>query len=345
MSEVKDTRSRKWNLTINNPVDHELTHEVIKELLAGFKSLEYYCMADEKGLEDETHHTHLFLYSGNQIRFSTVKKAFPPAHIEAAKGTAEHNRDYIDKRGKWEDDEKHGTKIDGTFEEWGDCPKERQGQRTDLIHMIECVEANKSNCEIIRENPKAFTHQKYLNDYRQEIRYEKYRDTYRTLDIEYIYGVTRIGKTKSVYDEHGYCKVYSVDDYDHPFDMYDGEPVMLFDEFRSQLRISDMLKYLDGHPLKLPARYQYRIACYKKVYILSNEPLRNQYIHIQQEQPETWKAFLARINRLYHYTDAGKQEIDIQEHMVDIGSNTKLRLPWGGRIISDDESLPIKLYK
>ncbi len=38
------------------------------------------------------------------------------------------------------------------------------------------------------------------------------------------------------------------------------EPVLCLDEFRSSLLIGDMLDYLDGYPLALPARYANRQA-------------------------------------------------------------------------------------
>jgi hypothetical protein len=86
---------------------------------------------------------------------------------------------------------------------------------------------------------------------------------------------------------------------------------MVFDEYRSQLRISDMLNYLDGYPLKLKSRYVNKQACYTKVYIISNEPLSAQYPSIQQDQPDTWAALLRRIHKLYEYTLDGKQERDM----------------------------------
>lgn len=45
----KDSQSRKWQLTINNPVEKGYTHEVIKSILIDMKSLVYWCMADEIG--------------------------------------------------------------------------------------------------------------------------------------------------------------------------------------------------------------------------------------------------------------------------------------------------------
>ena len=61
MSEqVKDTQSRKWQITINNPVEKGFTHESIRVILFSMKSVVYWCMSDEIG-ENETYHTHIYL--------------------------------------------------------------------------------------------------------------------------------------------------------------------------------------------------------------------------------------------------------------------------------------------
>ena len=97
----KNTQSRKWQLTINNPIDKGLTHDNLKSIITNdnFKSLEYWAMCDEIGLEEKTPHTHIFVYCRNGIRFDRVKKLIPTAHIEFCKGTCQQNRDYIRKEG------------------------------------------------------------------------------------------------------------------------------------------------------------------------------------------------------------------------------------------------------
>ena len=127
----KDTRHRKYQLTINNPGE-TWTHEKIKTSLKTL-NLKYYCMADETGQQEQTPHTHIYLVTSiSAIRFSTVKSLFPTAHIEPAQGTSEENRAYIQKSGKWAEGEKGKTSVPGTFEEWGECPNERPGERADL---------------------------------------------------------------------------------------------------------------------------------------------------------------------------------------------------------------------
>jgi hypothetical protein len=311
LSEGRNTQSRKWQLTINNPLEHDLNHEKIKNVLLDMKPLEYFCMADEKGLEEETPHTHLYIHFNKPVRFSTIKNAFPSAHIEQARGTALQNRDYIAKQGKWENDDKHGTKIEGTYEEWGEMPVERQGARNDLVEMVEGIENGKTNCQLVRENPNNLRYMQHMNQYRQDMLHETYRDVFRTMYVEYVYGETEVGKTRHIFQMYNYCEVYRVTDYEHPFDNYQGEPIMVFDEYRSQLRISDMLNYLDGYPLKLKSRYVNKQACYTKVYIISNESLDTQYPSIQKEQPKTWAAFLRRIHKYCEYLPDGKQERDM----------------------------------
>jgi len=106
-------------------------------------------------------------------------------------------------------------------------------------------------------------------------------------------------------EEFGYSGVYRVTDYSHPFDSYAGEDVLLFDEYSSNFKIRELLNYLDGYPLTLPCRYTNRVACYTKVYIISNLPLSKQHRETQLDSPETFSALLRRIHRVVEYRDNG----------------------------------------
>ena len=70
-----------------------------------------------------------------------------------------------------------------------------------------------------------------------------------------------------------------------------------------------MLNYLDVHPLMLPARYTDKVACFRKVYIISNIPLEEQYLSVQQNEPETWQAFSRRIHVSLDYLKNDKIEL------------------------------------
>lgn len=284
---------RKYQLTFNNPIDHGFTHEVIKTTLNGFSGCVYWCLCDEIG-EQQTPHTHLYVAFRNAVEFSTMQQRFYGAHIESAKGSHRENRDYIRKDGKWRDTAKHETNLPDTFEESGELPPESDKHQKQSERILELIESGASNAEILRECPTALNHLRNIDAARQTLIEEENRTKYRELTVTYLWGKTGVGKTRSVLEKYGYENVYRVTNYAHPFDSYRGQPVILFDEFRSDLPTKDMLKYLDGYPLMLPCRYGDKVACFTVVYVVSNIPIAQQYPNVQQDEPETWRAFLRR---------------------------------------------------
>lgn len=297
---MSKAQGRKCQLTINNPNEKGWSHEKIKEVLWLSPSIKYLCMADEQG---QTFHTHIFFAASSPIRFKTIKNRFPDAHIEMVKGTVAENREYIQKSGKWENDEKHETSIPGSFEEWGEIPEDHQGERTDLKILYRMIKDGLSNFEIMEANPDYLLTLDKIEKARQTVREAEYRDIFRELEVTYIWGKTGTGKTRGVMEKYGYSGVYRVTDYKHPFDAYAGEEILLLDEFNSSFRLQDMLNYLDGYPLTLPARYANKVACFTKVYIISNICLSKQYTDVQFNSQATFDAFLRRIHTVVQYMD------------------------------------------
>lgn len=308
---ANDSQSRKWQITINNPVEKGFTHDRLKEILSGMKSVIYWCMADEIG-ENGTYHTHLYLQGRGGINFSTIKKRFDGGHFEMAKGTALQNMQYVSKTGKWENDKKSDTQVPDTFEEWGEMPVERQGARNDLADVYAMVKQGLTNFEIIEQIPDVMFQLDKIEIVRQTIRDQEFAEKWRDLDVEYVWGDTGTGKTRTIMEKYGYRNVYRVTDYKHPFDGYMGQDVILFEEFRSSLSLGDMLKYLDGYPVVLPCRYANRQACFTKVYICTNVSINRQYEEVQRESIGDYLAFLRRIKRIKQYDESGIQQYSIQ---------------------------------
>lgn len=308
-----DRQSRKWQITINNPLNKGFNHKKIEKELSDLKTVIYYCMADEQA---QTYHTHIYLCCSSPVRFSTLKKRFPEAHLEIALGNSQQNRDYIAKSGKWENDEKHGTAIPNTFEEGGQLPYERPGARSDLAILYEMVKDGFTNFEIMEANPDYMLRMNDIERVRQTIRAEQFKNEFRTMNVTYIWGKTGTGKSRYVMELHGYDTVFRVTDYTHPFDTYAGQDILALDEYRSQFRIYEILNYLDGYPLELPCRYANKVACFSTVYIISNVDLHQQYPYIQIDQPNTWGAFLRRVHRVIQFfADGHKVEYTIQDYL------------------------------
>lgn len=308
---------RKWQVVFMNPLDPERnwTHDNIKLSLSKLKNIDYWCMCDEIGLENQTYHTHLYIYRQSGIKFSKLHDIFPSVHLIACNGSSQANRDYIRKEGKYQLSDKHDTNLIETFEESGELPDEKgQGHRSDYDDLYQGLKDGLSDFEILEKRPSLMTKLPSIRDARNVLRDEQFKKVYRKLDVTYISGTTRSGKTSYVMNKHGFDCVSRITDWRHPFDHYDGEDVILFDEFRSSLPLSDMLVYLDGYPLQLPARFANRTACYTKVYIISNIPLDLQYPSIHQDDPESWKAFLARINHVILINDEIEQYDSVEAY-------------------------------
>lgn len=102
------------------------------------------------------------------------------------------------KEGKWSGSEKEDTRVDGTQEEYGECPVERQGQRNDINDLYAMIKEGLTNYEIIESNPQYMLNIDKIERVRQTILEERYKKDWRDLETTYIYGTTGSGKTRSV---------------------------------------------------------------------------------------------------------------------------------------------------
>lgn len=260
-------------------------------------------MADEMG---STYHTHIFVIFSSRVRFSMIKRHFPKARIDTVRGSVSDNVSYVKKSGKWADDEKHGTKIEGTFFEVGQQPPDSKGSRHDMTELYNMVNDGLSNSEILGQNQDYILHIDKLDKLRTVLLTEKYKGERRLgIEVTYRSGVTGTFKTRKVLDDFGDANVYRVTNYKHPFDNYACQPCIVFEEFRNSLPIKDMLSYMDIYPVILPARYADRFACYLNVFLISNWTLEMQFKEAQKDDKDTWNAFLRRIKKVEVFTKDG----------------------------------------
>ena len=303
----KDSRGRDWIFTINNPVQ---TEKELFDYLASITNTKYFCFGREKGDGTDgnpagTEHYQGYIVFSEAKYFSTMKVLFsephitPNAHFQHRRGNKRQAHDYVFKIGDYKD--KAHTKIGeiyefGTFTEGGD--------RSDLTDIMDDIEQNLDDMELSRKHQGRYArHINWADRYKQSVIVKKFGKIRRLdLEVTYIYGKAGVGKTRSVMDKYGDENVYRITDYDgNLFDNYNNEDVIIFEEFRSQVRIDIMLNYLDVYPLRLPARYNNKIACFTKVFLITNLPLFDQYKKVQENHPETWQAFLRRIHKVFNF--------------------------------------------
>ena len=265
-------------------------------------------MCDEKGDECETLHTHVYFVCENGLTHTQVDARFPSFHRDIARGKSSENRAYVLKDGpkfnkqpdgsySYKDTGGHlheGVNFSDTFEEGGEMPVERQGKSRDADIIVGMIKDGATNEEIVNTVASA---------YRDLEKVERVRSMYR--DAQF----------KNCWRE---------------FDTYDGQDVLIFEEFRGSLKHGDMLNYLDGYPLLLPCRYFNRQACFTKVFIITNIPPDAQYFNVDAESRN---AFFRRIHKVVEYkADGGTSEYDGVQAYLD-------RYKWADSMIHASPSM------
>jgi len=292
---TNDSKSRAWILTQRAS---DMPQEKLQDLL---KKYVYIAQLErgEQGGEQGFEHYQIYIENVQVIRFSTLKNLLPTAHIEQRKGTRQEAFNYVTKL---------HTRIGEPFGNGDIVLIEESGARNDWRTIIDRVYDGATKRDIRSEFPtQATMYKRRLDELFNTVREERFMYEWRNVEVVYIYGAPRTGKTRYVSDNYGYGNFYRMTDYGDKFgtkerfDNYDGEDVILFEEFVSQIPLSNMLTYLEGHPLRLPARNHNIVACYTKVFIVSNLPLEVQYKNIREEQPIRYDAFLARIKKIYNF--------------------------------------------
>lgn len=270
--------------------------DCVKKYIEELEHIKYSIFQLEKG-EKETEHIQAFINFTIGKRFNTIKTYFPSAHIEPVKGTSVQARDYCSKT---------DTKIGETYEV-GEFAEERS--RTDISNFVDCVLNNMSDEELCKLYPSLYVKEiNKISQIRNNLIFNKFSKEIRDVKVVYIWGAPRTGKTRYIMNKYGLGNYYSVDNYGYTaFDEYSGEDVIVFDEYDSQIDITYINKLLDMYPVKLRARYGNKMACYTKVYIVSNLSLSGQYIDIQKDVSKRvkYEAFVSRIDSIIKFHDNG----------------------------------------
>lgn len=266
----------------------------VNDYVTKLNHFRYTCWQVEIGEQEHTQHIQMYVNFDNPKDFKTVKKYFPTAHFEEARGTAKDCKDYCSKE---------DTRVRGPYEE-GTFTEERA--RTDYIGFFEMIKQGASNIEIKEVYPSLYMRERNKIDaYRQDLLHIEYDYKIRDdIEVTYIYGAGGTGKSSYVINKYGLSNIFRTCRYKYgAFDRYDGQKVIVFDEFDSSLPITDINDILDLYPTELSARYANRVACYNKVYIISNLSLEEQYINVQNEKPMQYRAFLRRIHNVVKFSE------------------------------------------
>lgn len=251
------------------------------------RAIVYMVIGDETGGLEGKRHLQGFVRFAHPRTMTGVKRFFNSGslHLEPQRGTNSQASEYCEK--------------DNVVLKVGTVPAGSGGSAWDVI--VSMIRDGATNIDIMSRYPEFYArYSTGIDRIRMELASQQL-NSWREVEVEYWWGPTGTGKTRTAIAQADHpSDVYRVTDYKHPWDNYRGQSTIVLEEFRSSLKIEDMLIYLDGYFHELPCRYANKMALWDRVIIATNIPLDTQYPQVQFNRPETWEAFLRRINTVLH---------------------------------------------
>lgn len=286
----------------------------------------------EEGLKSGTEHCHIVYFTPKGIRFKAVCNLFfGLAHVEAQQGTKVEALDYLNKRGKWENDPKGHTLVVPPFHlglPLGDNRKGNGGEVSDRLNDIvnELIDHGMRPSQIAtRISAMGIEEARYAD------RAERVATAKMALKAEeegrlgaegekmfvvWHIGKSGTGKTHSIRDlTRNRTKCHLIDPRikDHPWDSYELQPFVLWDEFRDTHMAYDaalaMLNREGKGSVEADARFFVRTMAYCRMDLTSIVGPEKQWAKARAAreadgQEEPLYQLTRRINLIvYHFTD------------------------------------------
>lgn len=281
-------QSRRWTFTIFTEDDPTNVHRLLKETLDDNRGI---ALQQEKC--PTTGRTHIQGYAEftKPKRFSTLQKQMPQgSHLEPARGNRQHNITYVSK---------DATRLSDPIIDPILLESTTQGRRSDLVDIgkqiadgdVDLLELADSRPDIILKYPRG------LNALR-DIALRKRQSTWRNVTTTVYYGSAGTGKTRKACDQPNTFILDVANNDNLWFDGYNGENVLVIDDFYGWIKHHTLLRILDGHPYRCPIKGAFVPACWTEVYITSNTHPRNWYKSISWEENKPLRRRLKHIYRV-----------------------------------------------
>jgi len=270
--------AKHWQFTLNNPVEHEQRRlQALGESVGTDSEIAYLGWGREKGdgpwsgRQPGTKHFQGYCSFRRRKSLAQVKRLLGErCHLEVCRGTPHQNREYIIKHGE--------------FSEYGELPSGR-GKRSDIEALRDAVKSGMARSDIADQFPLLYA--KYRSAIKEWISDYAPKRTWAP-EVNVFWGPTGTGKTRAVYEfirhEDIFCYNGGKDGW---FDGYDGQCVVLFDDFSgSDFKLNYLLRLLDRYPMKVPIKGGFVEFVPKHIFITSNlDPdIWYQHAHIEHQR-------------------------------------------------------------
>jgi len=241
-------RSRRWFITINNYDEQDI--ENYNELRG---KLVYGILGKEIGASG-TQHIHIGLHFRNAHTFSSLKRTWPRANIQVAKGDDNDMKRYISKTGTQVE---HGQPS-------------VQGERTDLMKEAEAVKKGISVEDVAWEKPQVYHSYGRTLEKLEAIRMRSLYRTEPTIGIWY-YGPTGTGKSMMAFAGFNPKTHYVWNQADKFQCGYAAtHETVIMDDFRGSIPYGELLRIMDRYPYEVNQKYKAPMPFMAKTLIITS---------------------------------------------------------------------------
>lgn len=220
-----------------------------------------------------TKHIQGYVQLKKRTSLSALKKRWPRAHLEVARGKPEQNVEYCSKEGQ---SHEHGECLKGA------------GRRSDLDDIKALIDSGCKTDDIRERHFGSFI--RYRKSIESDIEFKR-KDRSWVTELEIIFGETGVGKSKYCFENYPDAYWKSRGEW---WDGYEGQEVVIIDEFYGWLPFDLLLRLADRYPLRVPVKGGFRKFVAKKIIITSNTGHREWYSH---EKEVLWAALERRITK------------------------------------------------
>lgn len=252
-------------------------------------------------------HLQVYLETYSPITLSSVKTILGDStlHAEQRRGTRLAAYDYTRKEDndywyqlypQWVE---HGARIPGTEHKQIGVFSTRQGERTDLLNVIDMVRADKNELQIAETCPREYI--KFSTGIKRWLQQRAFRRAgkYSHVEVILLKGDPGLGKTRYAKDRHGYENVYTPkwNGTKFWFDGYQDQSVLLINEIDHQnIRLEYFLQLTDNWYLELEQKGSSTVSNWHTIYITTNDPVEMWFNYWEGRTIANQKAFARRID-------------------------------------------------
>nr|WAE42315.1 MAG: replication associated protein [Cressdnaviricota sp.] len=277
MEKKKDMKFRNWCFTIfcEGYLPPDKKPEGVK----------YMIYQQERCPETGKLHFQGYIELTTPMRMCAVKELLNSnnAHLEKRKGSQEDAIKYCSKQ---------ESKVKGP---WTLGVPAVQGQRTDLS-AFQNLEFMKMSDWVIENNELAAKYPGGTKLIKACYDQKNYSNKPREINVTAIIGTPGSGKTRFIYDNNSWDNIYKLNTNTNGtlwFDGYEGQEILLIDDFKGWIKYTELLTILDRYPYRCQLKGSYTYANWKTVYITSNYEVEKWYLDDHNKQ-----ALKRRINNI-----------------------------------------------